>query len=111
MTSFTVAIIAIIAVFVLIEVAPHIIAYWLHRGARKHRLDDKIKRRTPVGNLAYAAMWVILVSWLGLVGYLVVAQLAKRFDVDSVGGLCVMVFVSIMLIRELYRAHRSRRSP
>ena len=110
MDGFTVAIIAIIACFLLIEVAPHIIAHWLSRGARKFRLDDRIKRRTPVGNLAYAAMWVILVAWLGLVGYLVVAQLAKRFDVDSVGGLCVMLFITVMLLRELYRAHRSRRA-
>lgn len=106
----TSVIVTIIVVFLLIELVPHLITHWLTKGAEKHRLADRIRRRTPVGNLAYAAYWLILVVWLGVIGFLVVAQAKRGFDADSVGGVCVMLFITVMLVRELYRAHRSRRA-
>ena len=53
---------------------------------------------------------MILVSWLGLFGFLVVTQAKKGFDADSVGGVCVMALITLMLVRGLYRARCSRRA-
>lgn len=108
MDKTTCIIVAIIAIFALIEILPHLLSHWLAKSAEKHRIADRIRRRTPVGNLAYAAYWLVFAVWLVVVGLLVANQARLGFDADSVCGLCVMAFITIMLIRELYRAHRSR---
>ena len=43
-------------------------------------------------------------------GALVVTQAKKGFDADSVGGVCVMALITLMLVRGLYRARCSRRA-
>ena len=103
--------VAIVIAFLLVQLIPILISRFLINRSKKHQWESHVKKNTPIGNLIYGIYWAISIGWIVLSVFVVKNQATKGFDVDSSVGLCVMAFITVMLLRKLHQSYRSRIPP